>query len=163
MFGVVLSQTEMNITVLPQNWVFDNVISNCQLSNTVKNTVNSLLNIGDKSTKFLTSAVIHAGEKLAWTIGILLECLQHVLKMYVWSLSENWASIQFKCRLIGLMVKQSLFKKHDIATWVHQIYHDYQNWSFWQLKKYSNNTYTHIKKNTLINQPDMIFMVLEKH
>jgi hypothetical protein len=51
-FRVVLSQTEMNITVLPQNWVFDNVISNCQLSNRVKNTVNSLLNIGDKSMKF---------------------------------------------------------------------------------------------------------------
>jgi hypothetical protein len=90
--------------------------------------------------------VIHAGEKLAWTIRILLECLQHVLKMYVWSLSENQASIQFKCRLIGLMVKQLLFRKHDFATWVHQIYHDYQNWPFWQLKKYSNNFYTHIKE-----------------
>jgi hypothetical protein len=66
--------------------------------------------------------------------------------MYAWSLSENQASIQFKCRLIGLMVKQSLFRKHDFAAWVHQIYHDYQNWSFWQLKKYSINSHTHIKE-----------------
>jgi hypothetical protein len=81
-FGVVLSPIEVNITVLPQNWVFNNVISNCQLSNKVENTVNSLLNIGDESVMFLSSAVIHSGEKLAWTIRILLECLQHVLKMY---------------------------------------------------------------------------------
>jgi hypothetical protein len=147
-FGVVLSPIEVNITVLPQNWVFNNVISNCQLSNKVENTVNSLLNIGDESVMFLSSAVIHSGEKLAWTIRILLECLQHVLKMYAWSLSENQASIQFKCRLIGLMVKQSLFRKHD---WVHQIYHEYQNWCFWQLKKYSNNSHTHITEECFDN------------
>ena len=48
-FGV---RIEMNTTVLLQNWVFNNVISNCQLSNRVKITVNSLLNIGDKSVMF---------------------------------------------------------------------------------------------------------------
>jgi len=67
---------------------------------------------------------------LAWTIRILLECLQHILKMYAWSLSENQASVKFKCRLIALMLKQSLFRKHDFAVWVYQIYHDYQNQYF---------------------------------
>jgi len=100
---------------------------------------------------FLSSAVIHSGEKLAWTIRILLECLQHILKMYAWSLSENQASIQFKCRLIGLMVKLSLFRKHNFAAWVHQIYCDYQNWCFWQLKKYSNNSHTHITEECFDN------------
>ena len=51
--------------LLPQNGVFSNVIINCQLSDRVKFTVNSLLNIGDKSTEFLTSTVIHIGENLA--------------------------------------------------------------------------------------------------
>ena len=143
-FEVVLSQTEVNKIVSPQNE--NNVIVNCQLSNTVKNTVNSMLNIADKCMEFFTSAVICGAEKLAWMIQILLECLQHILKMYAWSLSENQASIQFKCRLIGLMLKQSFFRKHDFAAWVHQIHHDYQSWHFWQLKKYSNNSHTHTKE-----------------
>jgi hypothetical protein len=29
-----------------------------------------------------------------------LESRQHVLKMYIWSMSEDQASVQFKCRLI---------------------------------------------------------------
>jgi hypothetical protein len=108
--------------------------------------VNSLLNIGANITNFLTLVVKHIGGKLAWTIRILLESLQHVLKMYTWSLSENQASVKFKCRLIGLMLKQSLFRKHDFAVWVHQIFHDYQNWCFWQWRNYSNNPYLHKKK-----------------
>ena len=55
----------MNKSVLPQNGAFNNVIVNCQFSDRVKYIVNSLLNIGDKSMKFVTSTVIHAGEKLA--------------------------------------------------------------------------------------------------
>ena len=66
--------------------------------------MNSLLNIGANITNFLILAVKHGGGKLAWTIRILLESLQHVLKMYTWSLSENQASVKFKCRLIGLRV-----------------------------------------------------------
>jgi hypothetical protein len=104
---------------MPQNEMLNSVIVNCQLSNRVKNTVNSLLNVADKSMDFLISAVIHGVEKLAWTIQILLECLQHILKMYTWSLSENQASIQFKCRLIRLMIKQSFFRKHNFAACVH--------------------------------------------
>jgi hypothetical protein len=52
-FEVVLS--EMNKTVfMSQNEMFNNVTVNCQLSNRVKNTVNSLLNIADKSMGFLS-------------------------------------------------------------------------------------------------------------
>ena len=89
-FEVVPSQTEINKTVLPQNEMFNRVI----------NTVNSLLNIAVKIMEFFISTVVHGAEKLAWTIQILLEGLQHVLKMYAWSSLENQASIQFKCRLI---------------------------------------------------------------
>jgi len=46
-----------------------------------------------------------------------------------------FASIQFKCRLIRLMLKQFFFRKHDFAAWVHQIHYDHQGWHFWQLKK----------------------------
>ena len=98
-FKFDLSQTEVNKTVLPQNGLFNNVFVNCQLSDKVKNTVNSLFNIGDKSMEFLISTMIHGVENLAWAIKILFESLQHVLKMYTWSLSENQASIRFKCRL----------------------------------------------------------------
>jgi hypothetical protein len=51
----------------------------------------------------LTLTLIHGGEKLGWTIGLLLESLQHILKMYTWSMSENQVSIQFRCKIIGLV------------------------------------------------------------
>jgi len=66
-FEVILSQ--MNKTVfLPQNKTFKNVTVNCQLSDRVKNAVNSLLNIAEKSMEFLISTLIHGAEKSAWTI-----------------------------------------------------------------------------------------------
>ena len=94
-FKLYLSQTEVNKTVVPQNGLFNNEFLNCQLSSKVKNIVNSLLNIGDKSMEFLTSTMIHGAENLAWVIHILLESFQHLLKMYTWSLSESLASVQF--------------------------------------------------------------------
>jgi hypothetical protein len=97
----VLSHIEMNKTVLSRASI---ATVKCQLFKNVENSVNSLLNIGVKIMKFLTSAVKHSRGKLAWTIRILLESLQHVLKMHTWSLSENQASVKFKCRLIGLRV-----------------------------------------------------------
>jgi hypothetical protein len=140
-------QSQINKTVyMSQNEMFNNVTVNCQLSNRVKNTVNFLLNNADKIMEFLILTVIHGAEKLAWTIRILLECFQHVLKMYKWSLSGNQGSIQFKCILIGLKLKQSFFRKYDFAACVHQIYQNYQNWCFWQLKKYSKNSHTHLKE-----------------
>src|ERR1700691_6070802 len=135
--------------VLPQNEVFKIVAVNCQLSNRVKTIINFVFNLGVKSFKILTSTLMHGGEKLAWTIRILLESLQHVLKMYTWSLSENLASVQFRCRLIGLLLKQSLFRKHDFAILVHKACHDYQNLCFWPLNaflKYKKDSHTYIKK-----------------
>ena len=101
----VMPQNEVFRSVLPQNGVFKIVAVNCQLSNRVKTIINFVLNLGVKSFKILTSTLMHGGEKLAWTIRILLESLQHVLKMYTWSLSENLASVQFRCRLVGLLLK----------------------------------------------------------
>ena len=118
-FKFVLPQNGVFEIILSQNEMFNNVTVNCQLSNRVKNTVNFLLNDADKTMKIFILTVIHGAEKLAWTIRFLLECLQHILKMYTWSLSENKASIQFKCRLIGLMLKRSFFRKHDFAACVH--------------------------------------------
>src|ERR1700690_2853586 len=71
---------------------------------------------------------------MGWTIRILLESLQHVLKMYASSLSENQTSVQFRCRLIELLLKESLFRKHDFAICVYKVYHDHRNLGFWHLK-----------------------------
>src|ERR1700734_4029879 len=149
-FRTVQPQSEVDISVLPQNGVFNIVTVNCQLANKVKVIINFVLNFEVKSCNFLTSTLIHGGEKLCWTIRLLLESLQHVLKMYMWSMSENQASVQFKCKLIGLLLRQSLFRKHDFAILVHRVYHDYQNLHFWHLKIFSkstNDSHTHIKEH----------------
>src|SRR5882762_2814738 len=143
MFEIILLQIETDKTVLHQSNI---VTVNCQWLNGMKIALNFMSNIGDKITKNLTSAVTHGAEKLAWTIRIVLECLQHILKMYAWSLSKNQASVKFKCRLIALMLKQSLFRTHDFAVWVYQIYHDYQNPCVWQLKNYLNISSVHTKE-----------------
>src|SRR6202790_4253630 len=116
----------------------------------MKIALNFMLNIGDKITKNLTSAVTHGAEKLAWSIRILLECLQHVLKMYTWSLSENQASVQFRCKLIGLLLKQSLFTKHDFAAYIYKVYHEHQKLGFWHMdsfSKYRKDSHTHVKED----------------
>ena len=120
----VLPHTEVNRTVLPQNGVFKFVAINCQLSNIVKTIIKSVLNL--------------VGEKLAWMIRFFLESLQHNLKMYTWSWSENRSSVQFKCRLIALILKKSLFRKHDFAACVHNVWYDYQNLCGWHWKQISN-------------------------
>ena len=131
-YKIALPQNEvkLNKTVLSQTRMFKIDAANCQSSDRVKTIIKSLLNFRVKNFNILTSALIHGGEKLCWTMRILLESFQHVLKMYTWSLSENQASIQFKCRLIGLFLKQSLFKKHDFDVLVYSIYHDDQNVCF---------------------------------
>jgi hypothetical protein len=75
------------------NEVFEIVAPKCQLFNSVKTIAKFVLNLGVKNFDHLISILIHGGEKLGWAFRILLECLQHVLKMYTWSLSENQASI----------------------------------------------------------------------
>jgi hypothetical protein len=84
--NMVLPQNEVyNFFVLPQNGVFNVVLVSCQLANKVKVIINSVLNLEVN----LTLTLIHGGEKLGWTIRLLLESLQHVLKMYTWSMFEN--------------------------------------------------------------------------
>jgi hypothetical protein len=148
--NMVLPQNEVyKNLVLPQNGVFNVVTVNCQLANRVKAIINFVLNFQVKSFKFLTSTLIHGGEKLGWTIRFLLESLQHVLKMYTWSMSENQVSVQFRCKIIGLLLRRSLFRKHDFALMVHKIYYDYQNLHFWHLKffsKFRYDFYPHIKE-----------------
>jgi hypothetical protein len=103
-----MSQTQVNITVLSKNEVFQVVTINFQLSR-VKIILNFVMNFGVQKFKMLPSTLVHYGEKLSWTIRNLLESFQYVLEMYTWSLSENQASVQFKSRLIGLLLKQSFF------------------------------------------------------
>jgi len=140
-------QTEVNITVLPKNEVFQIVAVNFQLSSRVKTIINFVINFGVQRFKMLPSTLVHCGENLIWTIRILLESFWYVLEMYPWSLSENQASVQFKSRLLGLFLKRSFFGKHDFAVLVHSVYHYYQNLHFWDLKffpKYKIGTCTHI-------------------
>src|SRR6202167_5624197 len=129
--STILPQNEVFKIALPQNGVF--IIVNCPLFSKVKTVMHYLLNVAVKSFENLPSTLIHAGEKLGWGIRILLECLQHVLKMYTWSLSENQASVHFRCRLTGLLLKKSLFRKHDFAAWVYRLYQCYQNLVFQHL------------------------------
>src|ERR1700733_9487947 len=146
-FEIVLSQNEVNISVPLQGGIFGVVIGGWKLSNKVEAVIDF---VRVKSIKNLTSTLVNGVEKMGWTIRILLESLQHVLKMYAWSLSENQTSVQFRCRLIGLLLKQSLFRKHDFAICVYKVYHDYQNLGFWHLKffsNYKNNSHTHVRED----------------
>ena len=123
-----------------------------------------MLNLRVKSFNLLTSTLIHGGEKLGFTIRILLESLQHVLKMYTWSLSENQASIQFRCRLIGLMLKQSLFRKYDLIFGCTDSIMTIRM-CLWHLNFLQSigEALMHISENnTLRNWPDINSMVVEK-
>jgi hypothetical protein len=72
--------------------------------------------------------------------------------MYAWSLSENHAFIQLQCRLLGLMLKQSLFRKHDFATYVCRIYQDHHKLCFQHLKIFSNGSHGYRRKE--ISKPN---------
>jgi hypothetical protein len=160
------NEAELNKTVLPQIRVFKIDAANCQLFDMVKTIKNFVSNLGVKNFNNLSSALIHGGKKLGWTVRILLEALQHILKMYTWSLAESQASIQFRCRLAGLFLKQSCFRKNDFDISVYRIYRDYQNVCSQHLKLFQNieMMLMHIsKKNILRNQPDINFMVVVKH
>ena len=63
-FRTVQLQSEVDISVLPQNGVF-----NCQLANKVKVIINCVLNSEVKSCKFLTLTLIPTGVRFtAFTI-----------------------------------------------------------------------------------------------
>jgi hypothetical protein len=161
-FKIDLPQVEVNRTALFQSVMFKIDAVNCQLSDRVKTIINFTLNLGVKSFDLATSILIHGGEKLAWTIRILLESLQHVLKMYTWSLSENQASVQFRCRLLGLLLKQSLFRTHDFDVLVYKLYHNHQNACIWNLyffPKYKNGSHAHIREeHTKKSKGSLIFI-----
>jgi hypothetical protein len=89
----ILPLNEVFKSALPQNEVFNIFAVNCQFFGTVKTVTYSLSNIV-KRFQNLTSTVLCSGEKIGWSIRIILECFQHVFKMYAWSLSESQASIQ---------------------------------------------------------------------
>jgi hypothetical protein len=140
MFQIVL-QSEMNTTVLSQNEVFKIVTVDCQLFNAIKTIMNSLVNLKVNICKNLTSNLVYGGGKFCWAVRNFLKCLQHALKMYTWSLSENQASVMFKCRLTALFLKQSLFRKHDFAVYLYKLLNDSQNVHFWHWKIFSDYQY----------------------
>ena len=87
-------------------------------------------------------------EKIRLSYQNLSECLQHVLQLYTWHLSENQASVHFKCKLTGLLLKKSLVRKHDFAALVYRLYHGYQSLSFQHLNfsAYKFDSYVQIRE-----------------
>jgi len=136
-----LPLNEVFKSALPQNEVFNIFPVNCQFFGPVKTVMYSLSNIV-KSFQNLTSTALCGGEKIGWSIRIILESFQHVFEMYAWSLSESWASIQLKCKLTALFSKQSFFRKHDFAIYEYKLRHSSQNL---HLKIFSYN-----KNSTLV-------------
>jgi hypothetical protein len=144
-----LPQTEVLRIDLPQTEAFKSVpvYKSRSWSKRVRNVIFEMTLVFDLGVKGLTSTLIHGGEKLCWAVRIALECFQHILKMYTWSLSENQALVQVRCRLTGLFLKQSLYKKHDFAVLVHKLYYGGQNLHFWHLgifSTYKNKSHTKI-------------------
>src|ERR1700733_10756479 len=72
--------------------------------------------------------------------------------MYAWSLSENHAFIQLQCRLLGLMLKQSLFRTHNFAAYVCRIYQYHHKLCFQHLKIFSNGSHVSTRKE--ISKPN---------
>jgi hypothetical protein len=135
-----LPLNEVFKSALPQNEVFNIFAVNCQFSGTMK-TVTYFLSHIVKNFQKLTSTVVCGGEKIGWSIRIILECLQHVFKMYAWSLSESQASIQLRRKLAALFSKQSFFRKHDFAIYEYKLYRSSQNLHL-KIQPYANQRST---------------------
>ena len=156
-FRIVLPQN--GVFILPQNEALKSVTANCQLFCNLKIIMDFILDIHVKSFRSWTW-ILHGAEKLGFTIRIVMESFQHVLKMYTWSLSENEASVKFKCRLIQLFLKQSLFRKHDFAVYVYKLYLGYQKPSSWHFRLFSDkqtNFDPQIRENCSNNLNDFDF------
>jgi hypothetical protein len=121
---IVQPQNGVYRAVQPLNEVLKSVTANCQLSCNLKIIMDFVLDVQVKTFRFCTCILLHGTEKLGFFIKISMESLQHVLKMYAWSLSENQASVEFRCKLIELFLKQSLCRKHDFAIFVYKLYLD---------------------------------------
>jgi hypothetical protein len=77
--------------------------------------------------------------------------------MYTWSLFEIQASIHFKCKLTVLLLKKSLFRKHDFAACAHRLYHCYQKLCFQHMQifsAYRNGSHAQIREKhfNILNQ-----------
>ena len=134
----ILPQNEVFKTGQLQNEVFKPVTAHCQMFCNLKIILDFVPDLQVKSFRFCTWILLHCLEKLGLVIRISMESLQHVLKMYAWSLSENQASIKFRCRVIELFLKKSLFRKHDFAICLYKLYLDSQKPSSWHLRLFSD-------------------------
>ena len=124
--------------ILSQNEVLKSVLANGLLFCNLKIIVDFALDVQVNGFRFWTWILVHGTKNLGFTIRIVIESLQHVLKMYTWSKAENQASVKFRCRLIELFLKQSLFKKHAFTVWANKLYLGYQKPSFWHLGLFSD-------------------------
>jgi len=133
-YRTVLPQIEVFKVALPQNEVlkiqnkdilarikhFKNYVLVEKLQNVIFK-LNSVLTQSVKSFNKLFLSLGHGGKTFLWVIRISPESFQHVFKMYSWSLPENQMSIRFRCRLIGLFLKRSFFRKHDFSAMVDKL------------------------------------------
>jgi hypothetical protein len=119
-FKVALPQNEVlkiqNKDILAQIKHFKNYVLVEKLQNVIFK-LNSVLTQSVKSFNKLFLSLGHGGKTFLWVIRISPESFQHVFKMYSWSQPENQMSIRFRCRLIGLFLKRSFFRKHDFLLW----------------------------------------------
>jgi hypothetical protein len=134
----ILPQNEVFTSTLPpngvfktvqlQNEVFKPVTAHCQMFCNLKIILDFVLDVQVKSFRFCICILLHCMEKFGLVIRISMESLQHVLKMYAWSLSENQAFIEFRCRLIELF----------LTICVYKLYLDSQKPSSWHIRLFSD-------------------------
>jgi hypothetical protein len=154
-FMSALPQNEVFMSTLPKNGVYKSVMPQnefkfvavtCRLSCNMKNFMYFVLDVQVKTFRFCAWFLLHGIENVGYMIRNLKESLQHVLKMYAWSLSENQASVKFRCRLMKLFLQQSLFRKHDFAVLVYKLYLGCQKRSSWHIKTiFSDREYTDVE------------------
>ena len=123
-YEITPAQNGYNITILPYIGYYKSVI------------LPALVFI-ERKMENLTLSLIYGGNKLAWAIRIAPDCFQHILRMYIWSLSENQVSIKLRCQLAGLLLKQSLLRKHDFAALIYKLYHGNQKVHVWHSRLFS--------------------------
>jgi len=127
-FKIVQPQNGVYSSVLPQNEVIPvqiHFINSEFLIKKMQNIIsklNSILTQSVKHFKNIPLFLAHGGKTIIWAIRLIPECLQHVLKMYIWSLAENQRSVRIRCKFVGLFLKQSFFRKHDFSAMVDKLY-----------------------------------------
>ena len=121
-FKIVQPQNEVYSNVLPQNEVipvqiyFINSEFLIKKMQNIISMLNSILTQSVKHFKNFPLFLAHGGKTIIWAIRLIPECLQHVLKMYIWSLAENKRSVRIRCKFVGLFLKQS-FESMIFLLW----------------------------------------------